>query len=279
LAARVTASAGFGQVNLITDAASSTYNSLQVSFTRSMSHGLMMQASYTWSKSIDNSSSSLPTQDYLGDGIPQNANRLSDSRALSNYDMPHRLLVTGIWAVPFAGSLTGKFSTALLKGWQFETVTVAQSGVPVNVFSGPVLGISDVNLDGNTTGGAALDNTLADCSIGGAGITLPSGFSSSYTFSQPLLGNRGSCPRNAARQPGLFNMNLSATKSFLLKESGLLGSGPWRLQLRTQFYNVLNNPSFYVASVNNLYVSNSTTFGRMSPLPQRKAEMAVRLTW
>jgi hypothetical protein len=161
LAARVTASAGFGQVNLITDAASSTYNSLQVSFTRSMSHGLMMQASYTWSKSIDNSSSSLPTQDYLGDGILQNANRLSDSRALSNYDMPHRLLVTGIWAVPFAGSLTGKFSTALLKGWQFETATVAQSGVPVNVFSGPVLGISDVNLDGNTTGGAALDNTLA----------------------------------------------------------------------------------------------------------------------
>jgi len=30
---------------------------------------------------------------------------------------------------------------------------------------------------------------------------------------------------------------LWATKSFLLKESGPLGSGPWRLQLRAQFYN------------------------------------------
>jgi len=68
---------------------------------------------------------------------------------------------------------------------------------------------------------------------------------------------------------------LGVTKSFLWKESGPPGSGPWRLQLRAQFYNVLNNSSFYVASVNHLYVSNSTTFGRMSPLPKRKAEMAV----
>jgi hypothetical protein len=39
-------------------------------------------------------------------------------------------------------------------------------------------------------------------------------------------------------------MNVSVTKSFLIKESGPLGSGPWRLQLRAQFYNVLNNASF-----------------------------------
>jgi hypothetical protein len=269
----------FGQVNLISDAASSSYNSLQVSFTRSMSRGLMMQASYTWSKSIDNSSTSLPTQDYLGDGVPQQANDLSRSRAVSNFDIPHRFLLTSIWQIPFFNSRTDRFSTIVLKGWQFETVNTWQSGVPISIFSGPILGITDVNFDGNTTGGAALDNTLADCSVGGTGMVLPSGFSSKYTFSQPLLGNNGTCPRNAARQPGLLNFNWSVSKSFLLKTSAWAESGPWNLQLRLQAYNVFNNPSFYVASINNLYISNPTTFGKTSPLPQRKVELAVRLVW
>jgi hypothetical protein len=160
---------------------------------------------------------------------------------------------------------------------------VYQSGVPVNIFSGPVTvsttSIADVNLDGNTTGGSAADNTLANCQSGRGGSALPSQFASSYTYSQPLLGNNGTCGRNIARQPGLFNLNSSLTKSILLAEHGWLNSGPWRLQLRAEYYNTVNNPSFYVASVNNLYVSNPTTFGQLAALPQRKAEMAIRVTW
>ncbi len=136
-----------------------------------------------------------------------------------------------------------------------------------------------MNLDGNVTGGSAADNTLANCSVGGAGITLPSQFSSKYTFSQPLLGTNGTCGRNIARQPGLENLNAALTKNILLAEKGWWNSGPWNLQLRWEVYNVLNNPSFYVASVNNLYVSNPTTFGALTPLSQRRMEMAVRILW
>ncbi len=149
----------------------------------------------------------------------------------------------------------------------------------MNIFSGPVLGITDVNMDGNTSGGAAADNTLANCLTNGSGLHLPSAFSSPYSYSQPLLGNDGTCGRNIARQPGLFNLNTSLTKSFQLSEKGPIGSGPWNLQLRWEMYNAINNPSFYVASVNNLYVSNHTTFGALTALPQRKMEMAARLTW
>ena len=124
-----------------------------------------------------------------------------------------------------------------------------------------------------------MDNTLANCTVGGAGITLPSAFSSNATFSQPLLGNNGTCGRNIARQPGLENLNASLTKSFTFAEKGPIGSGPWSLQLRWEVYNVLNNPSFYVASVNNLYVSNPTTFGLMTALPQRTMQLAARLIW
>jgi hypothetical protein len=269
----------FTQVNLITDAANSNFNSLQILLRKSFQHGLMFQASYTWSKSIDDASTAYPTQDYLGDGVPQNVYNLRMSRALSNFDIPQRLSVTGIYELPFFNSRTDWVSRTVMRGWQLGFVIVYQSGVPMNIFSGPVQGITDVNLDGNTTGGAAADNTLANCSTSGTGLTLPSQFTSRYVYSQPLLGQNGTCGRNVARQPGLFNLNSSLTKSIQLFENGPIGSGPWNLQLRWETYNTLNNPSFYVASVNNVYVSNPTTFGALTALAQRKMEMAIRLIW
>ncbi|MHB8526490.1 MAG: outer membrane beta-barrel protein [Candidatus Acidiferrales bacterium] len=137
----------------------------------------------------------------------------------------------------------------------------------------------DGNLDGNTTGGNAADNMLANCATGGGGLALPSTFESHFTYSQPLLGNDGACGRNVAREPGLLNFNWTISKDFQLKEAGPLGSGPWDLQLRAEAYNVFDTPAFYVASVNNLYVSNPTTFGQLTALPQRKMQMVIRLLW
>jgi Carboxypeptidase regulatory-like domain len=269
----------FSQVNLITDAATSNFNSLQLLARKNFQHGVMFQASYTWSKSIDTASSAYPTQDYLGDGIPQFVNNLRLSRALSNFDIPHRFLLTGLYDLPLFTGRSDTPSRLLFRGWQIGFTMVYQSGVPMNIFSGPVLGISDVNLDGNTTGGSALDNTLANCNGIGTGVSLGHQFSSSYSYTQALLGQAGTCGRNIARQPGLFNLNSSLTKSFALFEHGPMGSGPWNLQLRWEVYNTVNNPSFYVASVNNLYVSNPTTFGQLTALSQRKMEMAIRLLW
>ena len=269
----------FDQVNLITDAADSNFNSLQINVQKAMSHGLLLQASYTWSKSIDDASTAYPQQDYLGDGVPQNVYNLKSARAVSNFDIPQRILVTGIYQLPFFRNTTG-WKERIVQGWEFESVNTWQSGVPVNIFSGPVLGIADVNLDGNTAnGGNASDNTLANCVTGGGGLALPNGFSSKYTFTQPLLGNYGTCGRNVARQPGLLNFNWSLMKSFQLAESGPLGSGPWSLQLRMEAYNVFNTPSFYVANVSSLYVSNPATFGATTPLSQRHLIMVARIVW
>lgn len=269
----------FSQVNYITDAATSIYNSLQLTMNKDFSHGLMFQAAYTYGRSIDDASTAYPVQDYLGDGIPQYPGNIRLSRAPSNFDMTHRFLLTGIYRLPFFANRKDRISKELLGGWEFESTQVYQSGVPINVFAGPEQGITDVNMDGSGTGGNAVDNTLANCSIGGTGLRLPSGFSSKYTYSQPLLGNEGTCGRNSARLPGLLNFNWGLMKSFSLAESGPLGSGPWALQLRVEAYNVFNTPSFYVASVNNLYVSNPVTFGQTTPLPQRHLELMARITW
>lgn len=270
----------FAQVNLITNEANSHYNSFQLIARQSLSHGLMFQASYTRSKSTDDASTAYPQQDYLGDGVAQNTRNIRTAYAVSNFDIPNVFQLTGIWQLPFFRNRTDWPSRILLKGWEFSAVNTYQSGVPFNVFAGSVQGIGDVNLDGNTdNGGVVGDNALANCSIGGTGLALPHGFASKYTYSLPLLGNNGNCGRNIAREPGLLNFNWAFTKNVELAETGPLGSGPWNLQFRTEVYNVLNNPSFYIANASSLLVASPATFGALTALPQRKLTLAIRLIW
>jgi hypothetical protein len=270
----------FDQVNLITDTATSNYNSLQIIVRKSLSHGLLGQLSYTRAKSIDDASTAYPQQDFLGDGVAQNTTNLAQSRAVSDFDIANSFIVTGVYQLPFFKNRNDWLTRIFLKGWEFDSVNTYQSGLPINIFSGPVLGVTDVNMDGNTAnGGVVSDNTLANCVTNGSGLALPAGFSSKYTFTQPLLGNNGTCGRNIARTPGLLNFNWAFTKNIQLMESGPLGSGPWNLQFRTEIYNFLNNTSFFVAGPSSLFVSSPATFGALTPLQQRNLELAIRLIW
>jgi hypothetical protein len=270
----------FDQVNLVSDLAASTYNALQLSLKHSLRYGLTVQASYTWSKSIDNSSSSNPTQDANDNGFPQNGNALNRERAVSNFDVPHRIVVTGIWNVPFFQNRSGLLSNLFLRGWSVQTVSTWQSGVPGTVLSGPVQGISDVNLDGNFIPNGD-DNTRANFNPAGTGFTLnnPASIAGQTQYSQPLLGNNGTSGRNTVRLPSLVNFDWAFQKACLLRESGFRGSGPWALQFRTELYNAFNNPYLRPAGDNWRTVS-SAGFGLLnSAAPSRNLQLALRLVW
>jgi hypothetical protein len=172
----------FDQVNTITAAASSSYNSFQLNLRQSFRYGLSLQASYTYSRSIDNSSSSNPNQESFDPGVQQNVNALYLERGPSNYDIPHRVVVTGVWNIPFFASRTGLFADLVLKGWQFSSTNLWQSGIPANIYAGPVsvtdptsptgvTTISDVNIDGITAPSGA-DNTRANCNLAGSSFKL-----------------------------------------------------------------------------------------------------------
>ncbi len=270
----------FNQVNLNTDAASSSYSSLQLGLRHSLKYGLTLQGSYTWSKSIDDSSSSNPTQDSNDNGFPQNAKALFLDRAVSNYDVPHRIVITSVWNVPFFNGRSGLLSNLLLKGWSFQTVNTWQSGIPGTILSGPVQGITDVNLDGNfITNGD--DNTRANFNPSGTGFSLnnPASIAAQTQYSQPLLGNNGTSGRNTVRLRNLVNFDWAFQKEWQLKESGVLGSGPWALQFRSELYNAFNNPYLRPSSDNWRTVS-SAGFGLLnSAAPSRNLQLALRLVW
>ena len=274
----------FDQVNTITAAASSSYNSLQLSLRENFQYGLSLQASYTYSRSIDNSSSSNPNQESFDPGVQQNVNALYLERGPSNYDIPHRIVVTGVWNIPFFQARDGLLSNLALKGWQFSSTSLWQSGIPANIYSGPVTvgttTISDVNIDGVTAPSGA-DNTRANCATGGVGFKLgdSASIAAQTRYSQPLLGNDGTCGRNSFRLNSLANFNWAISKSFQLTESGPMHSGPWALQFRTEIYNVFNDPNRTVSSFANLTLTNPR-FGLFDTAGSpRTLQLALKLIW
>ena len=283
----------FDQVNRIAPAASSTYNALQLNLRSSYSHGLTLQAAYTYSRSIDNSSSSNPNQESFDPGVQQNTNALYLERGPSNFDIPHRFVLTGVWALPFFQDRNDLLANVLLKGWEFDSVNLWQSGIPANIYSGPVTvpnpsdpsgtgfsTISDVNIDGVTAPSGA-DNTRANCAAGGRNFKLggAASIAAQTRYSQPFLGNDGTCGRNSYRLNGLSEFDWAFAKLFQIKESGILDSGPWRIQFRAEIFNIFNHPNLTASNSSVLTLTNPR-FGLFDTAgAPRTIQLALKLYW
>ena len=109
----------------------SSYNALQTSVTQNASRiGLSFQASYTFSKSIDDTSvrrSSSGVLHYL----PQDPRNPGADRGPSSFDVTHGFSVSLIQSLPFDRVAflkpLGKYVTG---GWQFLNITSLSSGPP-----------------------------------------------------------------------------------------------------------------------------------------------------
>lgn len=116
----------------------STYNALQLSVTKKMSRGLQINASYTYSHTLDEGSG-------LGGGLFFNGNDPANPRssyASADFDRPHVFTISYLYDLPTIKDASG-IVNALANGWGITGVTVAQSGEPFSVidFSGVAGGI------------------------------------------------------------------------------------------------------------------------------------------
>ncbi len=276
----------FNDVDLLRDNGSSVYHSFQAELRKSFSKGYTFRASYTWAKSLDNASDYSPGQNPTDSSFAQDQFNLSRERGVSNFDIPHRFALTHVWQLPFfsdRSKLTGK----ILGGWSFASINQFQSGIPATILAGTRLGILDINQDGNGVSGG--DNTRANCGAGpdfilGNPATIPSlaertGSGSVFRYTQPLLGNQGTCGRNTFRMRQLVNWDWSFGKQFRLFESGPLGSGPMGLEFRADLFNIFNVP-FLTATGNEWRTLSSPQFGLLNAAASaRRLQMSLRLTW
>jgi hypothetical protein len=227
----------FTTVTLNESSANSNYHSFQAYLARTFRSGFGFTASYTWAKSIDDVSDVL---NVIATDTPAQQNPFNnrDNRAVSGFDVPHRLVVTHSYDLPKFSS-SQAFVRHTIGGWNLSGIVQTQAGQPLNMFSGARFALPDPLLLGG--GGAVRPNLVGPLNLTftpNPGTVTAANFKTTNSgLEQPLIGNFGTLGRNVVRINGLTQYDLTLQKDFNLNER-------MRFQLQSQFANLLNNTSF-----------------------------------
>jgi hypothetical protein len=205
--------------------ASSFYHSLQVTATKRYTHGLQMQLAYTWAKSLD-------------DGLShQDSYNIRADRALSDIDVSHRVVILGIYDLPFGrgrrfGNGMSKITDLVVGGWQVNGIATLSAGTPLGISASNNAGIFNQAIRANSTGKSGLKT-------GPVQDRLDAYFDNKTAYSQPVaftFGNMG--PRLPdVRNDGTYNFDLSLFKNFHVTER-------INVQFRAEALNAFNTPRF-----------------------------------
>jgi hypothetical protein len=244
----------FNAVNLVDSSANSNYHAFQFLATKAFRQGYYLLAAYTFSKSIDDVSDALNVlvNDSSGQQNPRD-NR--NNRAVSQFDVPQRLVITHVWEPVWFKRLHGRFLRRIADGWGFAGISSFQSGFPATFESGPRRGISPASLTGganvlrpNAAGPFSFDpaptgRAGAPNGLNADPIQPISAYAASLGLSQPLIGGFGNLGRNAVRLNGLRNFDWNIYKRVAITERV-------KLQIRAEFYNIFNDTQFAGAQLN-----------------------------
>ena len=240
-----------GNITHIESTGNSSYNALWSTLTKRFSRGMQFSASYTWSKSIDYNSLSQPPTILA----VQDSYNLRNERGLSDFDARHRVVLSGIYQLPFKRN-------QFVSGWQLATIVQLQSGNPVNL----VTTNSAVNGVANTI------RPDVDGSVQQIG-SVEQWFDISSFTAVPRFGNLG---RNVVIGPGFNNVDFSVIKTTKLTENT-------SLQFRAEVFDLFNHASFGQPG----RVVGSATFARIinTRFPtgdsgsSRQLQFALKLTY
>ncbi|MFI5098376.1 MAG: carboxypeptidase regulatory-like domain-containing protein [Candidatus Acidiferrales bacterium] len=211
--------------------ANSNYNGLQVSLEKNYSHGLMFQASYTFSKAIDQGAS------FESELNPINPR---GTRGLSLLDAKHRFVFSPVWDLPFPKKegMAGKVAN----GWQLSAIITYQSGFPIRVQNqnDAEFQSSFFFEDANTpysTGPVQFVNPKVH-TVNGNFWFNTSTFCDPFSASCPQQpGTFGNTPHAMCCGPAVNNTDLVIAKKTPITER-------WTTEFRAEFYNTWNHTQF-----------------------------------
>ena len=138
---------------------SSWYNALTVRVDKTMSHGFQVEGSFTWSKSIDDSSGSGASDNYLFSLQNPPWYDLSLVKGLSDFNVGKSLVINGLWDVPTTKTL-GVVGERVLGGWQLGVITKLNDGIPIY----PAISNASVDMVGEDIPTIQPPNVVAGCS-------------------------------------------------------------------------------------------------------------------
>ena len=262
---------GFGPEVIMTSGSHSTYHSLQTNLTKNSARlGLGIQASYTYSKSLDDTSSVLGgllgTSGTILQTAPQNPWDPSAEKAPSTFDVTHVFAASVIQLLPLDRlAFLRPLGRALTKGWQFLNITTLTTGSPFTVLSGiqqtgAGLGGGDrpdlVSMPHFSTSRPVRDDYFG---LGASGnrsffdipINIPGG-------TGPNQGRFGTLGRNTFRGPDYHDLDVALIKDTPFGHRG--SAEVATLEFRAEFFNVFNVVNFGLPS----NIVSGTGFGIIS---------------
>ncbi|MBZ5610879.1 MAG: carboxypeptidase regulatory-like domain-containing protein [Acidobacteriia bacterium] len=238
----------------------SNYNAFEASLKHS-SRRLDVMVSYTFSKSIDQSSA-------LADPINPFNFRLT--RALSAWDLTHNLVVTYQYQLPLE-RLFGR-AKGWAEGWALSGISRFSSGFPVTLHAD-----GDNSLMGSIPNGVNNHSLDLPDYIGGA-LNLNGNprnglpYFNVSAFSQNALGSPGSASRRSFHGPGALNFDMALLKSIRLSESRAL-------QFRLEAFNAFNHAQFFGAAAVDGGI-DTALFGQVvNAAPPRLMQAALKFTF
>ena len=238
------------------------YHALQSRVEHRLGGGTSVMVSYTWSKSIADSSDGLWND---GQGTLRNWYCRGCERSLSSYDVPHRLVVNFNYELPFGrgkrwGTGMNGFFNAFLGGWQTNGIFTINSGQPL-IFS------QTTNNSFSFGGYQRPDSTGVDSRIDQRSIdrwfdTRQFAVAKDYTF-----GNLGRTHSNL-RNDFTRNIDFSMFKNTRITER-------INLQFRAEAFNLTNTPIFSSPNANVESGAFGTVTGQANPA--RSVQLGLKL--
>lgn len=249
----------YGRLRVWENVSKSWYNSLQAKLTRQMSHGLMLNANYSWSHAVDtgstwHSGATTANGAAAGEGFSGDVTKPELDRGNSIFDIRHRVVVNYVYEIPFYKDQKGLIGH-VLGGWQYNGIWTFQTGAHFSTFCG-IGAKCDFNKDGirNDRPDAPNGNTFDisrqqwangwfnvpgatfGCAIGtGGGPTCNNGLPAQ--FGVPCLACNGNLGRNTLVGPGQWSTDQSLFKNYKVREG-------MTFQFRWEVFNAFNHANF-----------------------------------
>jgi hypothetical protein len=250
---------GYGPVTLVTNRSHSSYHALQMSAQNSLtSWGLGFQASYTWSKSIDDSSAVVGgfisgQSGAISQTAPQNPFDTSVDRGPSGFDITHAFsfsLFQDLHAD--RAPVLNLAPRVITSGWQMLAIGTALTGMPFTIYSG-------VQQTGAGSNGTDRPDQIGQPVLSTSRTVREDYFgmganNASYFFipidvpggTGPNHGRFGAIGRNTFRGPGFHNLDIALIKDTPLARHG--GAERASLQFRAEIFNIFNIVNFGLPS-------------------------------
>jgi hypothetical protein len=208
-----------GNISVAESVGNSSYEALWMTAEKRFAKGLQFTSSYSWSKSIDENS-----RNFQGVVI-QDSNNIHGDRGLSDFDTRNRIVISGVYELPFKGN---RFK----EGWQLALIETTQTGNPLNFKTANSAFTGNGNLRPNVSGQVITGFSPA---TNGAATNITY-IQNPGVFIYP--GNAfGTLGRNVITGPGYSNLDFALTKNTRITER-------FTLQFRIDAFDSLNQVNF-----------------------------------